>query len=125
MGKNTPCVGLDVHAEAIAAAIAEGRGQVRTLGEFANRAESVGKFIERHRARGGTHQGVLRALAFKWVRILYRCWVNKDPVRRAPISQSPARQKRSTANCKLVAVALRTRARQSLVCPGSGRLFDR
>jgi hypothetical protein len=47
MGKNTRYVGLDVHAETIAAAIAEGRGQVRSLGEFANRAESVRKFIEK------------------------------------------------------------------------------
>jgi transposase len=39
----------------------------------------AGEFYKRHRERGGTHQGALRALAFKWVRILYRCWVNKTP----------------------------------------------
>jgi len=39
----------------------------------------AGEFYRRHRERGGTHQGALRALAFKWVRILYRCWVNKTP----------------------------------------------
>jgi len=47
MWKNTRYVGLDVHAETIAAAIAEGRGQVRALGEFPNRPESVRKFIEK------------------------------------------------------------------------------
>jgi transposase len=47
MGKNTRYVGLDVHAETISAAIAEGRGRVRALGEFPNRAESVRKFIEK------------------------------------------------------------------------------
>jgi transposase len=28
----------------------------------------AGEFYKRHRERGGTHQGALRALAFKWVR---------------------------------------------------------
>jgi hypothetical protein len=26
-----------------------------------------------------THQAALRALAFKWIRILYRCWVERKP----------------------------------------------
>lgn len=34
----------------------------------------AGEFYKRQRARGSTHQGALRALAFKWVRILFRCW---------------------------------------------------
>jgi hypothetical protein len=25
------------------------------------------------------HQAALRALAFKWIRILYRCWVDRVP----------------------------------------------
>jgi hypothetical protein len=32
MGKNTRFVGLDVHAETIAVAVAEGRDRVRSLG---------------------------------------------------------------------------------------------
>jgi transposase len=32
------------------------------------------QFYRAHRARGVGHQGALRALAFKWVRILFRCW---------------------------------------------------
>ena len=31
------------------------------------------------RARGTRHQAALRALAFKWIRILYRCWVTRTP----------------------------------------------
>lgn len=31
------------------------------------------------RARGKHHQAALRALAFKWIRILYRCWVERKP----------------------------------------------
>jgi transposase len=34
----------------------------------------AGEFYKRQRARGATHQAALRALAFKCVRILFRCW---------------------------------------------------
>lgn len=34
----------------------------------------AGEFYKRQRARGATYQTALRALAFKWVRILFRCW---------------------------------------------------
>jgi transposase len=40
-------LGLDVHAETITAAIAEGRGKIRSLGKFPNRPEAVRKFIEK------------------------------------------------------------------------------
>jgi transposase len=40
-------LGLDVHAETIAVAIAEPDGEVRSLGTIANRAESIGKLIKR------------------------------------------------------------------------------
>jgi transposase len=46
MEKTTRYVGLDVHGETIAAAVGEGHGQVRSLGQFSNRPESVRKFIE-------------------------------------------------------------------------------
>lgn len=34
----------------------------------------AGEFYKRQRARGATHQTAVRALAFKWIRILFRCW---------------------------------------------------
>ena len=40
-------LGMDVHAETIAVAIAEPDGEVRTLGTIANREESVRKFIRK------------------------------------------------------------------------------
>jgi transposase len=47
MSKNTRYLGLDVHAETITAAIAEGRQKVRSLGQFPNRPEAVRKFVEK------------------------------------------------------------------------------
>jgi transposase len=31
------------------------------------------------RAKGKSHQAAVRALAFKWIRIIYRCWQNNTP----------------------------------------------
>jgi len=49
----TRYLGLDVHAETITAAIAEGRGRIRSLGKFPNRPEAVRKLIEK--LGGGRH----------------------------------------------------------------------
>jgi transposase len=45
MGKNTRFIGLDVHAETIAVAVAEGRDRVRSLGTIANRPEAVRRLL--------------------------------------------------------------------------------
>lgn len=36
------------------------------------------RFYRQHRERGAGHQTALRALAYKWVRILYTCWKNGE-----------------------------------------------
>jgi len=36
-------------------------------------------FYWQHRNAGKGHQGILRALAFKWIRILWRCWQAHEP----------------------------------------------
>ena len=36
-------------------------------------------FYESHRAKGASHNATVRALAFKWIRILFRCWVDRTP----------------------------------------------
>jgi transposase len=52
--------------------------QRQTLVEWAGRTIPhsywAEQFYKQHRARGIAHQGALRALAYKWVRILFRCW---------------------------------------------------
>jgi len=40
-------LGLDVHAETIAVAVAEANGEVRSLGTIANREDSIRKFIKK------------------------------------------------------------------------------
>jgi transposase len=47
MSNCTRYLGLDVHAETITAAVAEGRGRIRSLGKLPNRPEAVRKFIEK------------------------------------------------------------------------------
>ena len=34
---------------------------------------------QQQRDKGNTHQAAVRALAFKWIRILYRCWQERTP----------------------------------------------
>jgi transposase len=36
-------------------------------------------YYRQQRNKGASHQAALRALAFKWIRILYRCWQTRTP----------------------------------------------
>ena len=45
MSKSTVFVGMDVHAETIAVAVAEGRDEVRSVGTIANRPEAVRRLV--------------------------------------------------------------------------------
>src|SRR5688500_13630663 len=36
-------------------------------------------YYRQQRAKGSSHQAALRALAFKWLRIVYRCWQTRTP----------------------------------------------
>ncbi len=44
---NVRCIGLDVHAETIAVAVAEPDGEVRSMGVIPNRAESIRKLVKK------------------------------------------------------------------------------
>lgn len=55
----------------------------QTFVEYANQSIRYSfwarAFYDKKRAQGKSHQATLRALAFKWIRILFRCWKNKTP----------------------------------------------
>ena len=36
-------------------------------------------YYQQQRDKGKAHQAAIRALAFKWIRILYRCWQDQIP----------------------------------------------
>ena len=39
----------------------------------------AGAYYQQQRQKGATHHMAVRALAFKWIRILYRCWKSRTP----------------------------------------------
>jgi transposase len=55
----------------------------QTFHEFANcsRSQSVWAqaFYQMQRGRGKDHHAAVRSLAFKWIRIIFRCWQSRTP----------------------------------------------
>ena len=55
----------------------------QTFVEFAaqtiNKSAWAGAYYRQQRATGASHQAAVRSLAFKWIRILYRCWESGTP----------------------------------------------
>jgi transposase len=47
---------------------------VEWAGSTIPRSFWAGVYYQRQRAKGCSHQAALRALAYKWIRIVYRCW---------------------------------------------------
>jgi hypothetical protein len=54
-------------------------------------------YLQQKRA-GKHHQTILRALAFKWIRILWRCWQDRVPYDESRYIQSLIRQKSPPRN---------------------------
>jgi transposase len=48
-------------------------------GQSINNSVWARAFYDMKRAEGHGHWGALRALGFKWLRILFRCWKNQTP----------------------------------------------
>ena len=55
----------------------------QTFQEFANHSRRWCKWAKAHyellRKRGKSHNAAVRALAYKWIRILFRCWKDRQP----------------------------------------------
>jgi transposase len=52
---------------------------IEWVGQTVPRSFWAQAFYKSCRARGMKHQAALRALAFKWIRILRRCWTDRTP----------------------------------------------
>ena len=52
---------------------------VEWAAETITRSFWAGAYYRQQRDKGCTHQAAVRALAFKWIRILYRCWQDRTP----------------------------------------------
>jgi transposase len=48
-------------------------------GESINHSFWARAYYMSQRARGKSHQAAVRALAFKWIRIIYKCWQTRTP----------------------------------------------
>jgi transposase len=55
----------------------------QTFHEFADQSIRFSRwaraYYDQQRARGNDHHAALRALAYKWIRILFRCWKTRRP----------------------------------------------
>jgi transposase len=50
---------------------------IEWVGQTIARSFWAKAFYESCRARGTRHQAALRALAYKWIRVLHRCWIDR------------------------------------------------
>jgi transposase len=66
----------------------------QTFHEFADQSIRFSKwaraYYDQMRTRGNDHHAALRALAYKWIRILFRCWKDGKPYDEAKYTQSLA-----------------------------------
>lgn len=44
-----------------------------------NKSFWAGVYYRQQRGKGSSHQMAVRALAYKWIRILFRCWQSRIP----------------------------------------------
>lgn len=55
----------------------------QTFHEFARlsvaKSQWASNYVEHYTAKGKKYHTIIRALAFKWIRILFRCWQNRTP----------------------------------------------
>lgn len=75
----------------------------QTFHEFAHHSIQHSRwaraFYHQQRSRGKTHHAAVRSLAFKWIRIIWRCWQERTPYdgaryeRALQLHQSPLRER--------------------------------
>ena len=66
-------------------------------------------YYERQRTKRTGHNAILRALAFKWLRILWRCWQRREPYNEAKyLQQLERRRSPIAARARQLALAMAT-----------------
>ena len=69
---------------------------LQTFHEFADQARKFSAwskiYYQQQRARGSDHHAAVRALAYKWIRIMFRCWKDRRPYDEAIYTKSLARR---------------------------------
>jgi transposase len=61
------------------------------------RSQWARAYYHQQRTRGKQHHAIIRSLAFKWIRILYRCWQNHTPYREPLYTAALARRSAAAA----------------------------
>ena len=68
----------------------------QTFHEFARlsvaRSQWARNYVEYYTAKGKKYHTIMRALAFKWMRILFRCWQNRSPYEEEKYLQTLAKR---------------------------------
>jgi transposase len=52
---------------------------IEWAGQTINKSFWAGAYYRQQREKGSSYQVAVRALAFKWIRILYQCWKTRTP----------------------------------------------
>jgi hypothetical protein len=68
-----------------------------------NKSYWAGEYYRQQRDKGCKHQVAVRALAFKWIRILFRCWQARTPYDELVYLQALKRRGSRLVNSKTVA----------------------
>jgi len=67
---------------------------LQTFHEFADQARKFSAwsklYYQQQRSRGNDHHAAVRALAYKWIRIMFRCWKDRRPYHDAIYTKSLA-----------------------------------
>ena len=97
----------------------------QTFHEFADQSIRFSRwaraYYDQQRARGNDHHAALRALAYKWIRILFRCWKERRPVRRGRLHRRAAATRLTARNQADLTAQLRCPCPQRPAVRGFGR----
>jgi hypothetical protein len=77
------------------------------------------EFYDRKRQAGLGHHAAVRALAFKWQRILFRCWMDRQPYLESRYLEALAKSSRRQA-----APSAGSAQRPKIVMKSCGRLYQ-